>query len=258
LVSLLKQLLKMTGFIVQARTGSTRLPNKILSPFYKKECILDIMLSQLCTHFPNVPLVLATSTSSADASLEEFTERYKGIEFFRGSENDVLERSMKAAQAFGIDNIIRVCSDNPFLQTQFVQDLIDADADADYISYQVDNLPTIRTHYGLFAERVSLSALEKAYAQKPTAFYREHVTNFIYGHPELFSLHWLEIGNQLKGLEDLRLTIDDPQDFETAQKIYSDLYKGDKQILLSDLKPYLAERPDELRKMNENKLKYSK
>lgn len=248
----------MTGFIVQARTGSSRLPNKILRPFYKEACILDIMLSQLRTHFPNVPLVLATSTSPADASLQEFTEHYKGIEFFRGSEDDVLERSMQAAQAFGIDNIIRVCSDNPFLQTQFVKDLIEADVDADYISYRVDDLPTIRTHYGLFAERVSREALEKAHAEQPSAFYREHVTNFIYGHPETFALHWLEIGDQLLGLEDLRLTIDDPQDFETAQKIYSDLYKGDKQILLSDLKPYLSERPDELRKMNENKLKYSK
>lgn len=216
------------------------------------------MLTQLRVHFPTVPLVLATSTSSADASLEEFSERYKGILFFRGSENDVLERSMQAAQAFGIDRIIRICSDNPFLQTQFVQDLIDADSKADYISYQADKLPTIRTHYGLFAESVSRHALEKAHALQPSAFYKEHVTNFIYGNPELFTLHWLEIGDKLKGLEDLRLTIDDPQDFESAQKIYSDLYKGDHQVLLSDLKPYLAERPDELRKMNENKLKYSK
>ncbi len=248
----------MIGFIVQARTGSTRLPNKILQPFHGERNILEIMIDQLLAHFPQIPLVLATSTAKADDTLELFQEKYPSIKFYRGSENDVLERSLQAAQHFGLKEFIRVCSDNPFLQTQFVQDLIDQAPGPDYISYKVDGLPTIRTHYGLFAERVKTAALEKAYELQPDDFFREHVTNFIYGHPDNFSLQWLNIGQQLEGLEQLRLTIDDPQDFESAQKIYSDLYKGQNEILLSDLKPYLAARPELLEKMNANKLKYSK
>lgn len=248
----------MIGFIVQARTGSTRLPNKILQPFHGERNILGIMIDQLLAHFPQLPLIIATSTAKADDALEVFQEKYPSIKLYRGSENDVLERSLEAAQHYGLDEFIRVCSDNPFLQTQFVQDLIDQPSGADYISYEVDGLPTIRTHYGLFAERVKTSALARAYERNPSDFYREHVTNFIYGHPEDFSLQWLDIGKQLEGLEKLRLTIDDPQDFESAQKIYSDLYKNQNEILLSDLKPYLAERSELLEKMNTNKLKYSK
>lgn len=243
---------------MQARTGSSRLPEKIIVPFAQQKSILQLMIENLQTHFPEIPLVVATTTNPADAAIVEQAVVYPGVKTFRGSEANVLERTVEAAQAHGIDRVIRVCSDNPFLHPNFVRALLNAATDADYVSYRVDDLPTIRTHYGLFAERVERSALERALSEDPEPFFCEHVTNYIYGNPERFSCEWLPIGDALNGLEDLRLTIDDPDDFTLATEMYEALVKSPGDFSLSDLNSYLSAHPEVLDHMRKNKAKYTK
>ena len=103
-----------TKIIIQARTGSTRLPQKMILPFYENEGIFSLLLKKLTITFDKNDIILATSVNENNDVLVEIAERY-GIKYFRGSENDVLQRFIDAAKEFNAENIIRVCADNPFL-----------------------------------------------------------------------------------------------------------------------------------------------
>ena len=124
------------GIIIQARTGSTRLHNKILLPFYGEQRIIDILIANIKAACPGKEVVLATTSRSQDDVLEEVA-RQAGIACFRGDEDDVLDRFVQAAEAFGLERFIRVCSDNPFLRPDTFQAFFDAyDREpADYIAY---------------------------------------------------------------------------------------------------------------------------
>ena len=105
------------GIIIQARTGSTRLHNKILLPFYGEQRIIDILIANIKQACPDKCIVLATTNRPQDDVLAE-TARQAGILSFRGDEDNVLDRFIRAAEVFGINRFIRVCSDNPFLRPE--------------------------------------------------------------------------------------------------------------------------------------------
>ena len=219
--------------------------------------MLGQVVLKLKNFFPDVPMAVATTTNPKDNPIVEFCKQ-KNIDFFRGSENDVLSRTIATANAYGFDQIIRVCSDNPFLYPKFIETLVNDLSGSDYVSYQVDNTPTIRTHYGLFVERVKTTSLQRAAAMSPNAFYREHVTNFIYENPDKFSIQWIGIKDYLNELHDLRLTIDNPDDFELVSKLYEDLVGDDTFFELEKLKSHLLAHPEKLKKMARTKEMYNK
>ena len=110
-----------TAFLVQARMGSTRLPHKILRPFYNNNCILDLLINKL-NLIIDAKIIIATSVSSENDVIEKFCKEH-GIVCFRGEENDVLKRFIDAAETNGVDKIIRICSDNPFLELNSIKRL---------------------------------------------------------------------------------------------------------------------------------------
>lgn len=210
-------------FIVQARLGSTRLPNKILLPFLGQDCILDLLVKKLLSISSNV--IVATSTDCKNDPLEKKAIEY-GVHCFRGSENDVLQRFIDAANYYSANRIIRVCSDNPFLDVNAIKKLISYVNDEDvydYVSFRVNGNPSIKTHYGFWTEYVTLEALKKVSSLTCDSLYHEHVTNFIYTHPEQFNISWLPVSRLVEAREQVRLTIDTEADFESAKCIYKDL-----------------------------------
>ncbi len=236
------------AFIVQARLGSTRLPNKILLPFSNGGNILDIILEKLKR--TNIEVLVATSESVINNELVEFLKSIK-IPFFRGSEDDVLLRFIEAARANKIDGIIRVCSDNPFLDYESLVDLITA-ADSlkyDYIGFKINGTPSIKTHFGFWAEFVTLKALERINSLTQKELYHEHVTNYIYTHPNDFNIKWLPTPDFLQGREDIRLTIDTEADFDSASKIYHDLIDENERFSLQEIVRYLDTHPHLLSSM---------
>lgn len=211
-------------FLVQARLGSSRLPGKILLPFYQEKSILDLLITKLKT--VDVDIVLATSEDAQNDLLEEVARRH-GVKCFRGSENDVLQRFIDAAEQYNISEIIRVCSDNPFLDLSSVKQLIrfmsENRGKYDYVSFDIQGSPSIKTHYGFWTEYVTLDALKRISSLTTENFYHEHVTNYIYSHPNDFSLAWINGPECLKTHHNIRLTIDTKEDFDNASAIYSDL-----------------------------------
>jgi len=208
--------------MLQARVGSTRLPQKMTLPFFEDKNILELIIIKLQQNFPDVPIVLATSTQQENDILEEIATRLHCM-VFRGSENDVLQRFIDAAETFHFNQIIRVCADNPFLDVSEMCNLIrfaENDSSFEYVSFTVNGSPSIKTHFGFWAEYVTLQALKKVNLETNDSFYHEHVTNFIYGHDTLFQVKFIAANPILEGRSDIRMTLDTAVDFKALSEIY--------------------------------------
>lgn len=241
------------GVIIQARTGSTRLPNKILLDFVNGERIIDILLQNLKKALPDIPVIVATTTSPNDKIFEEISQRNEVL-CFRGDEQDVLDRFIKAAEYYDIDTIIRVCSDNPLLQAESIHTLINTykNEPSDYVSFSFpDKLPVIKSHLGLYPELTSLTTLRKVQEMTKEKIYREHVTNYIYAHPERFKVTLLDLPSFLQNRKDIRFTVDTSLDFETMQKLYT-LYHGELNGSLKNLVEWIDVHPDVYEIMSKN------
>ena len=246
------------GIIIQARMGSTRLPRKILREFYNGQTLIETVLNNL-KKVQCAKLVVATSTNSDNDELVDYLTS-KGIIVFRGEENDVLDRFINAAEVNAIDGIVRICSDNPFLDWHGVLALIEKakTSDADYIGYRINNTPSIKTHFGFWGEYVTLAALKRVAATSDEQSAHEHVTIHIYTHPEEFKCEWIECPDFLQGRNDIRLTVDNAEDFKNAQMVYEFLCKTNPDYNLEDVVKYIdrnIDLRDSMKHMIENNQK---
>ena len=246
------------GIIIQARLGSTRLPRKILKEFYGGKTLLETVIDHL-QKVPGANLIVATSVNPNNDELESFLVE-KGITVYRGEENDVLDRFICAAEANNIDGIVRICSDNPFLDWHGVAALIEKakTSDADYIGYRINNTPSIKTHFGFWGEYVTLKALKQVSATTNEQMAHEHVTIHIYTHPNEYKCEWIECPDFLQGRNDIRLTVDNAEDFVNAQEVYKTLFEANPDFGLEDVVRYIdehAELRDSMKKMIDNNQK---
>ena len=241
-----------TAIIIQARTGSTRLPSKMVLPFFQGKGILALLLDRLkrCGLADNV--IVATTTASRDDVIDELVGK-EGVRCFRGDENDVLNRFIRAAERYDISKIVRVCADNPFLDMQALRELLQKgeNTEADYLSYRTANdIPTIKTHYGFWAEYVTLEALKRVAELTSEKMYREHVTNYIYTHPLSFKIEWNSIPAEIEN-RTIRLTIDTLADFQIQQKMFEELFSVDPDFGMTDVVSYLDRHSDLYQTMSE-------
>lgn len=231
-----------TGIIIQARTGSTRLPNKMVMPFFEGKTILEILIDRIKKAIGDIDIILATSTASGDDKLAKLAAE-KGIMIYRGSEADVLGRFIGAAETYRIDRIIRICGDNPFLSMRYLKELIDnlSKKDEDYISFITnEGIPSIKTHFGLWTEAITLDALKRIAKLTEEKLYHEHVTNYSYEHPDLFSLFFIPIPSFILESK-FRLTVDTIDDFNNARNLYEKLLEKGCEIEVENIIPYLDE-----------------
>ncbi len=234
---------KNISVIIQARLGSTRMPKKVLLPFYKDKTILDIIIDKI--NRIQVPVFVATTTNPQDDLIETFC-RERHVCCFRGSETDVLSRFIECAKGNQITGAIRICSDNPFLDEESLQQLIGyaSDSSCDYISYDVAGTPSIKTHFGFWSEYVTLSAMESVARLTQEKLYHEHVTNYIYTHPDLFSIQWLLVPQEIAVRNDIRLTIDTEADFQNASRLYTEMIGQGCRMNAESVLAYLDQHPE--------------
>ena len=229
------------GIIIQARTGSTRLHNKILLPFYGEQRIIDILIANIKQACPDKCIVLATTNRPQDDVLAE-TARQAGILSFRGDEDNALDR------------FIRVCSDNPFLRPETFNTFFAEHnfCPADYIAYGfADGRPTIKSHLGLYSELTTIDALRRAAVSTQEKLYIEHVTIYLYTHPEKFKVRLLPLPAELEGRFDLRFTLDTMEDFTLLQELYATFHeKTDRSV--HALLQLVQSHPDYRARMLEN------
>lgn len=225
--------------IMQARVGSSRLPEKVLKEIAGKT-VLEHDVDRLKRVKRIDEIVIATTVEEKDYKIVDESKRL-GVKFFRGSEEDVLSRYYFAAKENNADVVIRVTSDCPLLDSEITDDIIKFYLDNypkyDYVSNTLD-----RTYpRGLDTEVFSFKALEKAFNEAKEKFEREHVTPFIWGNNNVFSNY------QFKDNEDnshLRLTLDTDEDLELITEVYSELYDIDENFGLKDIVNLFKKRPE--------------
>ena len=212
--------------IIQARTGSTRLPNKVLLPFYKNKTILDIIIERLSKNKYLIPVCIATTNNTADDVLYDKYKDNKDILCFRGDEQNVLSRFIDCAEYHNKKVIIRVCSDNPFISLKYMENLIDTyiENTFDYISYSIDgNKCCMKSHIGIFSEIVSLDSIKQVMKETVQQNFLENVTEYIYENLDKFSVKLIKEDFNSSIITDIRLTLDTQEDSDILKNIYEKL-----------------------------------
>lgn len=223
--------------IIQARTGSSRLPNKIFLDLQGKTVLGRVIERTRNSKLIN-EIVIATPDSKPNDVIQNYIkDNYPAIKIFRGSENNVLERYYLAAKENQADIIVRITSDCPLIDSQVIDQVI-----KNLIDNQVDYAANVlgqRTYpRGMDVEVFTFSTLEKIYHFATEAEDKEHVTLYLLKNPNQFKT--LNVTNNFD-YSKFRLTIDEQKDFELVNKIFSSL-KDD--CSLEDIIKLFKENPE--------------
>ena len=237
-----------SAIFIQARMGATRLPSKMIIPFYKGKGIFEIIIERI-KETCKLPIVLVTSSNKENNQLVEIAKQ-NDIFSFQGSEENVLNRFIEAAKQFEVQHIYRVCADNPFLDIQRLNKLISINKNKDYISFLVNSSPSITTHYGFWSEYLNFNTLVKISNLTTEKIYQEHVTNYIYEHKSKFSILWLNEQSFLNPA--IRTTVDTQSDFDLSSKIYSESIEKGEELSLNSVIRYINKNKYLLDKMKLN------
>jgi len=233
--------------VIQARSGSSRLANKIFLTLTGKP-LLYRMFERVAASELKGTIVIATTTESSDDNVESFCKDHK-INIYRGHQTDLLDRHYQAAKIFSADAVIKIPSDCPLIDSKVIDKVIQFYLNNinnyDYVS----NLHPATYPDGNDVEIMSFNTLEKAWNNAEREFEREHTTPFIWENPDKF-----RIGNVLweTGLDysmTYRFTIDYPEDYEFIKKVYDELYPKKPDFSLEDILNLLNENK-EIKKIN--------
>lgn len=237
---------KKVACIIQARMGSSRLPGKVLKNLCGKPMIEHIYLRAKNAEMID-EVVIATTSSKEDDILCDFLEQ-KNIKYYRGSEEDVLGRYVAVAKRIKADVIVRITGDCPLIDNNLINNIVKMFLELDY------DYMSPKSEYGLIrgldTEIFTMDALEKANALAKDKNSREHVTLYMYRNPDKFKIGLFPIPEHLKSFE-IRLCVDEEQDFNFIAEIYKDLYKRNDVINIRDVLNLLKDKPD-LLKININ------
>lgn len=204
--------------IVQARLTSSRLQSKILQTLGDSNITLLEHVYNRLNNVSNIDkIVFAIPDTETNDKLAYFLKE-KQIEFFRGSEENVLSRFYNCVKFYKSSIIIRATCDNPFVDGRLVSFLINNIGNYDYVGCK-------DTPIGTSVEVFTFEALEKAFIEAKDMISKEHVTPYIYKNPNMFSIKMLPYKSDTF-INSFRLTIDTKEDLELANIIYKELYKG--------------------------------
>jgi spore coat polysaccharide biosynthesis protein SpsF len=229
--------------VVQARTGSTRLPRKVLMPLAGRP-LLERMLERVLAAQTPSEVVVATTPEPADDVIE-FLANAVDVRCFRGHPTDLLDRHYRAGFAFGADVVVKIPSDCPLIDPAVIDRVIGhyiAHADsADFVS----NLQPGSYPDGNDVEVIPLGVLETAWREAIEDHEREHTTPFIWERPERFRIHHLAWETGLDYSSTHRWTIDYPEDYRFLAAVYDVLWTERRPIFsLQDVLALLEARPD--------------
>ena len=229
--------------IIQARCGSTRFPNKVFA-LIDGQPLLYHVVNRLTYAKTLDDIVVATTVNAQDDAIEQWCREHQ-VHCFRGSEEDVLNRYFSASEAFPSDYVVRITADDPFKEPAVIDAVVNKLVNGGY-DHVTNNLPPSFPE-GLDCEAFTKAALDRSEREAETAFEREHVTQYIYHHPEIF-----RIGNVSNGvdLSSLRWTIDKDADLEMVRAVYAHRDKSRSGILLMDEILAILEAYPEIARMN--------
>jgi len=228
--------MKKIGCIIQARMGSIRLPGKIMENVDGKNPLLYYVINQIQSSELIDKIVIATTTLQEDNVIVDYVKKLN-IEFFRGSEKNVLDRYYQCAKKFSFPIIVRITSDAPLIDPKIVDDMIRFFKNNSY-DYVTNTQP--RTYpQGTETEIFTFEALESAWNKASKSSEKEHVTPYFYMHPNEFRIFNFQYN---KDISNLRWCVDRENDLELVRKLVSKIKT--RPIYLNDILRVLSEEPN--------------
>lgn len=201
-----------TIIIIQARMGSSRLPGKIIKPLGKADVLTYV--TKRCKQIEGVSeVIVATSILPQDDAVETWCQD-NGITYFRGSEEDVLDRYVQCAKKYEPDYVMRVTADCPFVDYEMADEIVALmkEKQVDIIDV-AGGLPR-----GLTVELISYQALLYIHEHGKESRHREHVTYYAYENREQFTRATYEAPASRRYPE-LRITLDTDEDYALCQAV---------------------------------------
>lgn len=226
-----------TLLVVQARMTSTRLPGKVMLPL-----VGEPMLTRLVERLRRVQradgVVIATTDNAQDDAIATLCVQ-QSLPCHRGSEHDVLSRYADAVRLHGGDTVVRITSDCPMIDPALIDQVIAVyeEGESDYVS----NMMPPTWPYGMAVEVFSAVALAQAHAEATQLSEREHVTPFLYWHPERYRLR--NVASPVD-LSHHRWTVDTPEDYELVGRLFDHLMPTRPNFTLADVLAVLEVHPD--------------
>lgn len=231
---------------VQARTGSTRLPAKVLRKVLGKE-LLQHEIERIKRAKTVNEVVVVTTTKKEDDEIAQLCQN-NNIPFFRGSEKDLLDRHYQAAKKFQADFVVKIPSDCPLADPKTIDEVISLwlnnQGNFDYVSnYHEPTFPD-----GLDVEGCPFAILETAWKEAREPHEREHTFPFIWDNPQRF-----RIGNLVNPRGNMfmthRWTLDYEEDFLFLKEVFEN-FKDKPDFSFDDILTLLAQKPG-LQRINE-------
>jgi spore coat polysaccharide biosynthesis protein SpsF len=229
---------------IAARMGSERMPGKVLKELAGIPSLVHIFNILRQTKGLN-DFIVVTTFLEEDNIIEDVCKR-NSVKVFRGPVDNVLDRFRIAAETMKPDRIVRVTADDPLMDSEIIDKVIDehCDGNYDYSSNIVE-----RTYpRGMDTEVIEYDALENSWNCTSDKDDLEHVTLYIRRHPDLFKIHSVKKAGM--PLDNLRLCLDTEEDFKLITEIYDNIYKG-APLRLNEVIEFLDKHP-ELKNLNSN------
>ena len=230
--------------MIQARCGSTRLPNKVLKDLCGKPA-LQRMIERVQRSKNVDEVMVVTSIEKNNLPILELCSKI-GIRVGVGSEDDVLDRFYQTAKLLKPEYVIRLTADCPCFDAELLDQALQHMGDEfDYFGNAADG----EFADGLDFEIIKFSAIEKAWKESIHSFEREHVTQFIVRRPESFKIGSLK--SPIGYFGNHRWTVDEPEDFELVSRIYEHFVNevGTEYFGYKDILDFLNQNPD-IQKIN--------
>ena len=234
----------MIGCIIQARMGSTRLPGKVMLDVESNKTVLYFVIKQLQSCKLVDKIIVATTTLEDDKQIANFSKQL-GIDSFRGSSDNVLDRYYQCAKEYSISIIVRIPSDKPLIDPEIVDNVVSMFMNSSY-DYITNFLPNPTFPSGTEVEVFSINALKKAWEKAKIPSEKEHVTPYFINHKDEFKISHTK---NSENLSHLRWAVDRIEDLKLVRKIASKIKK--RPILMKDILELFTREP-ELVKINKN------
>ncbi|OEH87029.1 acylneuraminate cytidylyltransferase [Desulfuribacillus stibiiarsenatis] len=194
--------------------GSTRLPGKVLLPLGQTN-VLNYVVTR-CKEIQGISkVIVATSHLDQDQPIVDWC-RTNDILYFRGSEDDVLDRYYQCALEYNPDYVMRVTADCPFLDYHLASNMVDAIQES---TTEIDIVTLLSPiPRGMPVEIISFESLQYIHNHGKESYHREHVTYYAYENPSTFHMHGINVDTH-KNHPELRITLDTPEDYLLCQEI---------------------------------------
>lgn len=226
-----------TAILITARLKSTRLPLKAIK-LVKGRPMIAHLIDRLRLSKSAEDIIICTSPNPQDDPLVEIAGQ-EHIKWFRGDPDDVLLRLTKAAEQNGVDIVVSCTADNPFVDPEYIDKLVDFHIRNKNDFSNVEGLP-----FGTFSYALSYPAMVKACEIK------DEIDTEVWGgyftQTGLFRCGTLSVDDKEARRPDLRLTVDTPEDFRLISEIFDQLYDPDRIFTLREIVQFCDTHPEVL------------